>query len=82
MMRPRVVGEWIGRAEEDADPLAAEMLRPPVPRVKNAVCRDRDGLPLARLVFYGQIQPQKKIQCKSSAPQNFSLYKMASDTNF
>uniref|UniRef100_A0A3Q2XNY5 Chromosome 8 open reading frame 34 n=1 Tax=Hippocampus comes TaxID=109280 RepID=A0A3Q2XNY5_HIPCM len=49
VLRPRVVGEWIGRAEEDADPLAAEMLRPPVPRVKNDVCWSRDGLPLASL---------------------------------
>ncbi|KAL4635189.1 hypothetical protein GN956_G14121 [Arapaima gigas] len=34
LMRPRVVGEWVGREEEDADPLAAEMLQPPVPRAK------------------------------------------------
>nr|XP_061809942.1 uncharacterized protein C8orf34 homolog [Nerophis lumbriciformis] len=47
VLRPRVVGEWTGRAEEDADPLAAEMLRPPVPRGKNNVCWSGDGLPLA-----------------------------------
>ncbi|XP_043923095.1 uncharacterized protein C8orf34 homolog [Protopterus annectens] len=35
LMRPRVIGEWIGREENDADPLAAEMLQPPVPRIKN-----------------------------------------------
>ncbi|CAO2580130.1 Uncharacterized protein C8orf34 homolog [Lemmus lemmus] len=35
LLRPRVIGEWIGRAENDADPLAAEMLQPPVPRSKN-----------------------------------------------
>ncbi|XP_052572380.1 uncharacterized protein C8orf34 homolog isoform X9 [Peromyscus californicus insignis] len=34
LLRPRVIGEWIGRAENDADPLAAEMLQPPVPRSK------------------------------------------------
>nr|XP_020455643.1 uncharacterized protein C8orf34 homolog [Monopterus albus] len=38
VLRPRVVGEWIGREEEDADPLAAEMLHPPVPRAKTEVC--------------------------------------------
>lgn len=27
LLRPRVIGEWIGRAENDADPLAAEMLQ-------------------------------------------------------
>uniref|UniRef100_A0A3Q3VQA2 Uncharacterized protein n=1 Tax=Mola mola TaxID=94237 RepID=A0A3Q3VQA2_MOLML len=37
-LRPRVVGEWVGREEEDADPLAAEMLHPPVPRSKTEVC--------------------------------------------
>uniref|UniRef100_A0A8C8SLS1 Chromosome 8 open reading frame 34 n=1 Tax=Pelusios castaneus TaxID=367368 RepID=A0A8C8SLS1_9SAUR len=35
LLRPRVVGEWVGREENDADPLAAEMLQPPVPRSKN-----------------------------------------------
>ncbi|XP_039191046.1 uncharacterized protein C8orf34 homolog isoform X6 [Crotalus tigris] len=34
LLRPRVVGEWIGREENDADPLADEMLQPPVPRSK------------------------------------------------
>ncbi|XP_061661274.1 uncharacterized protein C8orf34 homolog isoform X2 [Syngnathoides biaculeatus] len=47
VLRPRVVGEWTGRAEEDADPLAAEMLRPPVPRAKNHPRRSGDGLPVA-----------------------------------
>ncbi|XP_045142265.1 uncharacterized protein C8orf34 homolog [Echinops telfairi] len=32
LLRPRVIGEWIGREENDADPLAAEMLQPPTPR--------------------------------------------------
>ncbi|XP_053873043.1 uncharacterized protein C8orf34 homolog isoform X2 [Malaclemys terrapin pileata] len=35
LLRPRVIGEWVGREENDADPLAAEMLQPPVPRSKN-----------------------------------------------
>uniref|UniRef100_A0A8C2YB79 Chromosome 8 open reading frame 34 n=1 Tax=Coturnix japonica TaxID=93934 RepID=A0A8C2YB79_COTJA len=35
LLRPRVIGEWIGREENDADPLAAEMLQPPIPRSKN-----------------------------------------------
>ncbi|CAI5779400.1 Hypothetical predicted protein [Podarcis lilfordi] len=34
LLRPRVVGEWVGREENDADPLAAEMLQPPIPRSK------------------------------------------------
>uniref|UniRef100_A0A4W3GG81 Chromosome 8 open reading frame 34 n=1 Tax=Callorhinchus milii TaxID=7868 RepID=A0A4W3GG81_CALMI len=35
LVKPRVVGEWVGREETDADPLAAEMLQPPVPRIKS-----------------------------------------------
>uniref|UniRef100_A0A8C3S0Y4 Chromosome 8 open reading frame 34 n=1 Tax=Chelydra serpentina TaxID=8475 RepID=A0A8C3S0Y4_CHESE len=35
LLRPRVIGEWVGREENDADPLAAEMLQAPVPRSKN-----------------------------------------------
>ncbi|XP_067888063.1 uncharacterized protein C8orf34 homolog isoform X2 [Heterodontus francisci] len=35
LVRPRVVGEWVGREETDADPLAAEMLQPPIPRIKD-----------------------------------------------
>uniref|UniRef100_A0A8D0G7L8 Chromosome 8 open reading frame 34 n=1 Tax=Sphenodon punctatus TaxID=8508 RepID=A0A8D0G7L8_SPHPU len=35
LLRPRVIGEWVGREENDADPLAAEMLKPPIPRSKN-----------------------------------------------
>nr|XP_060631423.1 uncharacterized protein C8orf34 homolog [Anolis sagrei ordinatus] len=34
LLRPRVVGEWVGREENDADPLADEMLQPPIPRSK------------------------------------------------
>ncbi|XP_066540071.1 uncharacterized protein C8orf34 homolog [Hoplias malabaricus] len=38
VLRPRVVGEWVGREENDADPLAAEMLMPPIPRAKTEGC--------------------------------------------
>ncbi|XP_065805134.1 uncharacterized protein C8orf34 homolog isoform X2 [Labrus bergylta] len=48
VMRPRVVGEWVGREEEDADPLAAEMLHPPVPRAKTEVCWSGDSSPAGR----------------------------------
>lgn len=30
-----MIGEWIGQEENDADPLAAEMLQPPISRSKN-----------------------------------------------
>lgn len=50
VLRPRVVGEWVGREENDADPLAAEMLQPPVPRAKTEVCWSRDNSPARRLV--------------------------------
>lgn len=43
LLRPRVIGEWIGREENDADPLAAEMLQPPVPRSKNDQWESEDG---------------------------------------
>ncbi|XP_055459346.1 uncharacterized protein C8orf34 homolog isoform X1 [Psammomys obesus] len=43
LLRPRVIGEWIGRAENDADPLAAEMLQPPVPRSKNDAWESEDS---------------------------------------
>uniref|UniRef100_A0A3Q3FNQ2 Chromosome 8 open reading frame 34 n=1 Tax=Labrus bergylta TaxID=56723 RepID=A0A3Q3FNQ2_9LABR len=49
VMRPRVVGEWVGREEEDADPLAAEMLHPPVPRAKTEVCWSGDSSPAGSL---------------------------------
>lgn len=35
LLRPCVIGEWIGQEENDADPLAAEMLQPPISRSKN-----------------------------------------------
>ncbi|XP_078541756.1 uncharacterized protein C8orf34 homolog [Lissotriton helveticus] len=34
LLRPCVIGEWVGREENDADPLAAEMLQAPIPRNK------------------------------------------------
>lgn len=48
VLRPRVVGEWVGREEVDADPLAAEMLHPPVPRTKTEVCWSGDNSPAGR----------------------------------
>ncbi|KPP70345.1 hypothetical protein Z043_110831 [Scleropages formosus] len=49
LMRPRVVGEWVGREEEDADPLAAEMLQPPVPRTKTEGWDCEESSPARRL---------------------------------
>ncbi|XP_076027424.1 uncharacterized protein C8orf34 homolog [Genypterus blacodes] len=49
VMRPRVVGEWMGRQDEDADPLAAEMLHPPVPRAKTEVWGSGDSSPAGSL---------------------------------
>uniref|UniRef100_A0A2K6F1U8 Chromosome 8 open reading frame 34 n=1 Tax=Propithecus coquereli TaxID=379532 RepID=A0A2K6F1U8_PROCO len=43
LLRPRVIGEWIGREENDADPLAAEMLQPPIPRSKNDQWENEDS---------------------------------------
>ncbi|PNJ13955.1 C8orf34 isoform 1 [Pongo abelii] len=43
VLRPRVIGEWIGREENDADPLAAEMLQPPIPRSKNDQWESEDS---------------------------------------
>uniref|UniRef100_A0A1A8MKQ5 Chromosome 8 open reading frame 34 n=3 Tax=Nothobranchius TaxID=28779 RepID=A0A1A8MKQ5_9TELE len=45
VLRPRVVGEWIGRDDNDADPLAAEMLHPPVPRAKTEACWSGENSP-------------------------------------
>nr|XP_033494030.1 uncharacterized protein C8orf34 homolog isoform X3 [Epinephelus lanceolatus] len=49
VLRPRVVGEWIGREDEDADPLASEMLQPPIPRAKTEVCWSGDSSPAGSL---------------------------------
>ncbi|KAM9308628.1 uncharacterized protein C8orf34 homolog [Gastrophryne carolinensis] len=35
LLKPCVIGEWVGREDHDIDPLAAEMIQPPVPRNKN-----------------------------------------------
>lgn len=51
VLRPRVVGQWVGREEEDADPLAAEMLHPPVPRAKIEACWSGANSPAGRLVL-------------------------------
>ncbi|MED6233426.1 hypothetical protein ATANTOWER_011666, partial [Ataeniobius toweri] len=45
VLRPRVVGEWVGRDDDDADPLAAEMLHPPFPRAKTKVCWSGENSP-------------------------------------
>ncbi|MEQ2172678.1 hypothetical protein GOODEAATRI_023546 [Goodea atripinnis] len=50
VLRPRVVGEWVGRDDNDADPLAAEMLHPPFPRAKTKVCWSGENSPARRLV--------------------------------
>lgn len=50
MLRPRVIGQWVGREEEDPDPLASEMLHPPVPRAKIQACWSGDNSPALRSV--------------------------------
>ncbi|XP_038622584.1 uncharacterized protein C8orf34 homolog isoform X2 [Tachyglossus aculeatus] len=45
LLRPRVIGEWVGREENDADPLAAEMLQPPIPRNKNEQWESEESSP-------------------------------------
>ncbi|KAF0028124.1 hypothetical protein F2P81_019211 [Scophthalmus maximus] len=62
MLRPRVVGEWVGREEEDADPLAAEMLRPPVPRAKTEVCWSGDSSPAGSLKMDAKSKGLKEQQ--------------------
>ncbi|XP_056306508.1 uncharacterized protein C8orf34 homolog [Danio aesculapii] len=49
VLRPRVVGEWVGREEEDLDPLAAEMFQPPVPRAKTEGWTSKDNSPVGSL---------------------------------
>ncbi|XP_015243591.1 PREDICTED: uncharacterized protein C8orf34 homolog, partial [Cyprinodon variegatus] len=49
VLRPRVVGEWVGRDDNDADPLAAEMLHPPVPRTKTEACWSGENSPARSL---------------------------------
>ncbi|XP_005995932.1 uncharacterized protein C8orf34 homolog isoform X2 [Latimeria chalumnae] len=57
LMRPCVIGEWVGREENDADPLAAEMLQPPVPRNKNEQWESEES--------YGSPAGSLKMETKS-----------------
>ncbi|XP_003968026.2 uncharacterized protein C8orf34 homolog isoform X1 [Takifugu rubripes] len=59
VLRPRVIGQWVGREEEDADPLAAEMLHPPVPRAKIETCWSGNNSPAGSL----------KLETKSRGPR-------------
>ncbi|XP_063779947.1 uncharacterized protein C8orf34 homolog isoform X2 [Pseudophryne corroboree] len=43
LLRPCVIGEWVGREDNDIDPLAAEMIQPPVPRNKNEQREEDEG---------------------------------------
>ncbi|KAK6492054.1 hypothetical protein HHUSO_G4294 [Huso huso] len=58
LLRPRVIGEWVGREENDADPLAAEMLQPPVPKNKSEQRggEDSSGSPAGSL----KMEPKSK----------------------
>nr|XP_057915670.1 uncharacterized protein C8orf34 homolog isoform X2 [Doryrhamphus excisus]XP_057915671.1 uncharacterized protein C8orf34 homolog isoform X2 [Doryrhamphus excisus] len=87
VLRPRVVGEWIGRADEDSDPLAAEMLHPPVPRSKNDICWSGDGLPINSLKMKGkskglkeQQQHHKKLLAAMLSQDSFDSLHMHSPT--
>ncbi|KAM9436751.1 uncharacterized protein C8orf34 homolog isoform 1-T1 [Clarias gariepinus] len=62
VLRPRVVGEWLGREEDDADPLAAEMLQPPVPRAKNEGWSSQDTSPAGSLKMEVKTKGQKQQQ--------------------
>ncbi|KAG7261672.1 hypothetical protein CRUP_036517 [Coryphaenoides rupestris] len=61
-LRPRVVGEWVGRQEVDSDPLAAEMLQPPVPRAKTQTWGSRDSSPAGSLKMEGKSKGLKEQQ--------------------
>ncbi|XP_041103419.1 uncharacterized protein C8orf34 homolog isoform X2 [Polyodon spathula] len=58
LLRPRVIGEWVGREENDADPLAAEMFQPPVPKNNNEQREGEDssGSPAGSL----KMEPKSK----------------------
>uniref|UniRef100_A0A3B4A3X4 Uncharacterized protein n=1 Tax=Periophthalmus magnuspinnatus TaxID=409849 RepID=A0A3B4A3X4_9GOBI len=62
LLRPRVVGEWMGRAEVDPDPLAAEMLHPPIPRTKTELCWSSDSSPSGSLIMEGKSKGLKEQQ--------------------
>uniref|UniRef100_A0A8C9YKI0 Chromosome 8 open reading frame 34 n=1 Tax=Sander lucioperca TaxID=283035 RepID=A0A8C9YKI0_SANLU len=80
VVRPRVVGEWVGREEEDADPLASEMLQPPVPRAKTEVCWSGDSSPAGSLKMEAkskglreQQQHHKKLLAAMLSQDSFDL---------
>uniref|UniRef100_A0A674A3S3 Uncharacterized protein n=1 Tax=Salmo trutta TaxID=8032 RepID=A0A674A3S3_SALTR len=60
VLQPRVVGEWVGREEEDPDPLAAEMLQPPVPRTKTEAWGSADCSPAGSGKSKGLKQQQQQ----------------------
>ncbi|KAM6977133.1 uncharacterized protein C8orf34 homolog [Aplochiton taeniatus] len=62
VLRPRVVGEWVGRQEEDPDPLAAEMLQPPVPRAKSEMWGSGDSSPAGSLKMEAKTKGLKEQQ--------------------
>uniref|UniRef100_A0AAV2L9M1 Uncharacterized protein n=1 Tax=Knipowitschia caucasica TaxID=637954 RepID=A0AAV2L9M1_KNICA len=62
LLRPRVVGEWMGRAEVDPDPLAEEMLRPPNPRIKAALCWSSNNSLSGSLIMEGKNKGLKEQQ--------------------
>ncbi|XP_076868895.1 uncharacterized protein C8orf34 homolog isoform X2 [Brachyhypopomus gauderio] len=62
VLRPRVVGEWVRRREDDSDPLAAEMLQPPVPRAKTGGWASGDSSPAGILKMEVQSKGLKQHQ--------------------
>lgn len=62
LLRPRVVGEWMGRAEVDPDPLAAEMLHPPNPRMKTDGCWSSNSSPSGSLKMEGKSKGLREQQ--------------------
>ncbi|XP_049605662.1 uncharacterized protein C8orf34 homolog isoform X1 [Syngnathus scovelli] len=78
VLRPRVVGEWTGRPEEDADPLAAEMLRPPVPRVQNHVGWSGDRLPVVSLKM--EAKGSKGLKALQQHHRNLLAAKLAQES--
>ncbi|XP_018079263.1 uncharacterized protein C8orf34 homolog isoform X1 [Xenopus laevis] len=43
LLKPCVIGEWVGREDNDPDPLAAEMIQPPIPRTKGEQQEEDEG---------------------------------------
>ncbi|XP_056593644.1 uncharacterized protein C8orf34 homolog isoform X1 [Triplophysa dalaica] len=62
VLRPRVVGEWVGREEDDSDPLAAEMLQLPVPRAKTEGWTSKDNSPVGSLKMEAKTKGLKQQQ--------------------